>query len=275
MYLTDPEIEFLTDIVAECSGNVIQPRQAYMLEQQLTPIAKRIGLDDVAELVNSLRKTDDQSLANLVAEAVTVNETSFFRDAHLFDALKTTIIPELVQRLSDVQRIRIWSAACSCGQEPFTIAMILRDHFPELIDWNVEIIATDISDEMISKSETGEYSQLEVNRGLPAHKLVRFFEQKGPTWRVKEELKELIEFRKLNLKNDWPPFGQFDLVFVRNVLIYFNQNTKSEILNRVRRVMRPDSYLFIGSAETTIGLGVPFQREEIDATFCYRPTGHQ
>ena len=273
MQLTNPDIEFLTGIVAECSGNVIAPRQAYMLEQQLAPIAKSVGLNDVPELVRSLRAKANPFLTNRVAEAVTVNETSFFRDVHPFEALKDSIIPELIKRNRSTKSIRFWSAACSCGQEPYTIAMVIRENFPQLKDWKIEIVATDISDEMLEKSRAGEYSQLEVNRGLPVRKLVRFFERKGSAWQTKQELRDIINFKKLNLTNTWPPLGQFDVVFIRNVLIYFDQKMKSEILKRVRRVLRQDSYLFIGSAETTIGLSIPFQREEIDATICYRPNG--
>ena len=273
MLLSDPDIQFLTDVVAECSGNVIAPRQAYMLEKQLTPLAKSEGLADLSELVNKLRCHSDQKLKSLVAEAVTVNETSFFRDVHPFEALRKEIIPALIKKNHATRSIRIWCAACSCGQEPYTIAMVIREHFPNLSNWNIEIVATDISDEMLAKSKSGEYSQLEVNRGLPVTKLVKFFDRQGSKWQTKPMLKELIKFQKLNLTKAWPQVGQFDIVFIRNVLIYFEQATKSEILKRVHKVVRPEGYVFIGSVETTIGMGVPFQREEIDATVCYRPIG--
>ncbi len=271
MLLTDPDIEFLSGVVAEYSGNVISPRQAYMLEKQLTPVAKNVGLNDVVELVGKMRQAPNAILSTQVAEAVTVNETSFFRDNHPFVALEKKVIPDLIARNQSKKEIRIWCAACSCGQEPYTIAMIIREHFPHLSDWNIQIVATDLSDEMLNKSKSGEYSQLEVNRGLPVKKLVRFFDRQGSVWQVKQELKDLIDFRRLNLTTAWPFLGQFDIVFIRNVLIYFDQSTKAEILHRVRRVLRPDGYLFIGSVETTIGLGVPFQREEIDVSVCYRP----
>lgn len=271
MLLTGPDIEFLSGVVAEYSGNVILPRQAYMLEQQLMPVAKSIGLSDVVELVGKMRRAPSAILATQVAEAVTVNETSFFRDNHPFVALEKKVIPDLIAKNQSSKELRIWCAACSCGQEPYTIAMIIKESFPQLKDWNVQIVATDLSDEMLNKSKSGEYSQLEVNRGLPVKKLIKFFDRKGAVWQAKQELRDLINFRRLNLTTSWPYLGQFDIVFIRNVLIYFDQNTKAEILNRVRRVLRPDGYLFIGSAETTIGLGVPFQREEIDVSICYRP----
>lgn len=271
MILTAPDIEFLSGVVAEFSGNVISPRQAYMLEQQLTPIAKRVGLTSVTELVGKMRKTPSTILSTQVAEAVTVNETSFFRDNHPFVALEKKVIPDLIAKNKSTKKLRIWCAACSCGQEPYTIAMILRESFPQLRDWKVEIVATDLSDEMLRKSKAGEYSQLEVNRGLPVKKLVKYFERKGTAWQVKQELRDLISFRRLNLTTAFPPLGEFDIVFIRNVMIYFDRSTKEKILTRVRNVLRSDGYLFIGSAETTIGLSVPFKREEIDVSICYRP----
>ncbi|MFK7768393.1 MAG: protein-glutamate O-methyltransferase CheR [Mariniblastus sp.] len=271
MLLTEPDIKFLSGVVAEYSGNVISPRQAYMLEQQLLPVAKSVGLTDVVQLVGKMRTAPSPTLSTQVAEAVTINETSFFRDNHPFVALEKKVIPDLITQNQATKELRIWCAACSCGQEPYTIAMIIRESFPQLRDWKVQIVATDLSDEMLKKSKSGEYSQLEVNRGLPVKKLIKFFDRKGSVWQAKQELRDSIEFRRLNLTTPWPYLGQFDIVFIRNVLIYFDQTTKAEILNRVRRVLRPDGYLFIGSAETTIGLGVPFQRKETDVSVCYRP----
>ena len=269
--LSNSDIDFLSNLVSKCSGNVIVARQAYMLEKQLRPIAEHVGLKDAAELVAQLKKTPNAQLASRVAEAVTVNETSFFRDVHPFTALKSSVLPDIIERNRSKRRLRIWCAASSSGQEPYTIAMVIKEHFPELASWNVEILATDISNEMLEKCSRGSYSQLEVNRGLPVTKLVRFFERDGMNWRAKKELRDLIKFRRLNLTSNWPNMGKFDLVFARNVMIYFDRPTKTEILNRVGGVLAPDGYLFLGSAETTIGLSVPFQRKDVDVSFCYRP----
>ncbi|OYP36454.1 CheR family methyltransferase [Rhodopirellula sp. MGV] len=271
MTLATSDIDFLRDLVAKHSGNVIAPRQVYMLEQRLAPLAGTIGLGDVPALVAKLRSTNDANLSNQVAEAVTVNETSFFRDMHVFEAMRKSVIPDLMKKNERSKEIRIWCAACSSGQEPYSLSMVIREHFPQLASWKVSIVATDLSEEMLSKSRSGAYSQLEVNRGLPAKSLVRYFERKGASWQAKRELSELIDFRRLNLTTPWPFLGQFDVIFIRNVLIYFDQRTKADILTRMRRALRPDGYLFIGAAETTIGLNVPFQRTEIDATVCYRP----
>ena len=269
--LSNPDIDFLSNLVVRCSGNVIVARQAYMLEKQLLPVAESVGLQNAAELVAQLKKSPSANLSSQVAEAVTVNETSFFRDVHPFTALKSTILPDIIAGNKKKKRLRIWCAASSGGQEPYTIAMVIREHFPQLADWNVEILATDISNEMLEKCSQGVYSQLEVNRGLPVTKLVRFFERDGMNWRAKKELRDLIKFRRLNLTTNWPEMGVFDLVFARNVLIYFDRPTKTKILNRIGTVLGPDGYLFLGSAETTIGLSVPFQRKDVDVSFCYRP----
>lgn len=272
MPITTPDIDFLRGIVADLSGNVIAPRQVYMLEQRLNPLAESLGLTDIDTLVKELRRSNDTSLKTKVAEAVTVNETSFFRDVHPFEALRTHIIPELVKKNAAKKSIRIWCAAASTGQEPVSIAMTIRESFPELSNWKCDIVATDLSEEVLDRCRSGSYSQLEVNRGLPARKLVRFFERTGADWRTKPEIRNMIRYQRLNLTKPLTFMSQFDIVFIRNVLIYFDQPTKTDILKRVHRTLSPDGYLFIGSSETVIGMGLPYRREEIDATVCYRPT---
>lgn len=272
MPITNPDIDFLRGIVADLSGNVIAPRQVYMLEQRLNPLAESLGLTDIDTLVKELRRSNDTSLKTKVAEAVTVNETSFFRDVHPFEALRTHILPELVKKNAAKKSIRIWCAAASTGQEPVSIAMTIREGFPELSNWNFDIVATDLSEEVLEKCRSGNYSQLEVNRGLPARKLIRFFERAGADWRTKPEIRDMIRYQRLNLTKPLTFMSQFDIVFIRNVLIYFDQPTKTDILKRVHRTLSPDGYLFIGSAETVIGMGLPYRREELDATVCYRPT---
>lgn len=272
MSLATPDIDFLRGVVADLSGNVIAPRQVYMLEQRLNPLAESLGLTDIDELVKELRRSHDTPLKTKVAEAVTVNETSFFRDVHPFDALRTSIIPELVKKNAAKKSIRIWCAAASTGQEPVSIAMTIRESFPELSNWKFDIVATDLSEEVLDRCRSGNYSQLEVNRGLPARKLIRFFERSGADWRTKPEIRDMIRYERLNLTKPLTFISQFDIVFIRSVLIYFDQPTKTDILNRVHRTLCPNGYLFIGSSETVIGMGLPYRREEIDATVCYRPT---
>ena len=273
MSLPTADIDFLRGLVAEHSGNVIAPRQVYMLTQRLDPVARGVGLDNVEQLVDELRRARNPQLSDKVAEAVTVNETSFFRDMHLFEALRTKLLPDLARARQDTKRIRIWCAACSSGQEPYSIAMTIHEQFKRLDEWDIRILATDLSEQMLAKSRAGEYSQLEVNRGLPARKLVQYFNRKGQIWQVRPELRSLVNHRRLNLTQAWPYLGHFDLVFIRNVLIYFDQKTKADILQRIGSVVAPGGNVFIGSAETIIGLGVPFERQEINGTVCYQPNG--
>ncbi|MFK7821646.1 MAG: protein-glutamate O-methyltransferase CheR [Planctomycetaceae bacterium] len=271
MALATKSIEFIRDLVEQQSGNVISPRQSYMLEQRLAPMAETMGLDDVEGLVNELRRTRNPKLSTDVAEAVTVNETSFFRDMHVFQALQKKILPDVIARNQQTKTIRIWSAASSSGQEPISIGMVIREHFPELSNWKIKIVATDLSEAMLTKCRSGQYSQMEVNRGLPVAKLVKFFSRNGSTWQVKPEVLGLIDYKRMNLTKPWSYMGQFDVVLIRNVLIYFELAAKADILQRVRGVLHPGGYLFIGAAETMIGMGAQYQREEIDATVCYRP----
>lgn len=270
MPLAAPDIEFLKKLIAERSGNVISSNQDYLLESRLAPVARAAGLDDIQALVAELRKRPGSTLPERIAEAMTINETSFFRDMAPFDALKRSVLPALIQKRAASKSLSIWCGASSSGQEPYSIAMILRE-FHELSTWNVKVLATDLSDEMVKRTTDGIYSQFEVNRGLPAQELVRSFERKGTQWQAKPELRKLIEARRMNLTSAWPFMSQYDVVFLRNVLIYFDQPSKERILTRIHKVLRPDGYLFLGGGETLITLNVPFLREPIGKTVCFRP----
>lgn len=270
MTLTTQDIDYLSVLVAEQSGNVVTHRQGYLLEQRLAPIAKQAGSESVHELVASLKKGNNKVNAQQIAEAVTVNETSFFRDNHPFDALKKSIIPELIEARKAQKSLNIWCAACSSGQEPYSIAMTIRENFPELNSWKIRILATDISEQMLAKSKSGTFSQMEVNRGLPARKLVCFFDRQGTDWIAKPDMRSMINCRSLNLSKPWPYLGEFDIVFIRNVLIYFDQSAKQDILCRAAKILKPDGFLFLGSSETTIGINVPLERKQRDDTVCYQ-----
>ncbi|MBL8818261.1 MAG: protein-glutamate O-methyltransferase CheR [Planctomyces sp.] len=271
MPLAAPDVEYLKTVIAERSGNVISSNQDYLLESRLSPVAKTMGLDNVEKLVAELRRRPASQLHDRVAEAMTINETSFFRDIAPFDAMRTDILPELIRRRASSKSLSIWCGASSSGQEPYTIAMLIREHFNELAGWNVRILATDISDEMVKRTQDGLYSQFEVNRGLPAPMLIRHFERKGTQWQAKPELRRMIDAKKLNLTTPWPAIAQFDIVFLRNVLIYFDTTAKSKILTRIHKSLRPDGYLFLGGGETLITLNVPFVRESVGKTVCFRP----
>ncbi|WP_437205116.1 CheR family methyltransferase [Planctomicrobium sp. SH664] len=270
MPLAAVHFDYLRDVVSQRSGNTVSSTQSYLLESRLTPFAERMGLQNVESLVAELRKTPASALHDKVAEAMTVNETSFFRDLQPFDVLREQLLPKLIAARTPLRRLRIWSAACSSGQEAYSLAMTIREYFPELATWTVEILATDLSDEMLERTRNGTYSQFEVNRGLPARLLARYFERTGLVWQAKAELRSLIQCRKLNLMSIGA-LPAFDVVFLRNVLIYFDQPRKEAILAGVHRVLATDGCLFLGGGETLINLQVPFQREMAGPAPFFRP----
>lgn len=269
MALSPPDFQYVSQLVRQRSAIVLEPEKSYLLDARLTPLAKAEGFPSLDAMVAAMRLKPYDGLHRKVVEAMTTNETSFFRDLHPFEALKTVVIPEVMERRKAERQINIWCAACSSGQEPYTVAMTLKD-MPQLTGWNVRILGTDLSSEMVAKSRAGRYGQIEVNRGLPANLLVRYFEKKGMEWQVKPEIQQMCEFRELNLIEPWGTLPSMDVVFLRNVLIYFNVETKKSILANVRKVMRPWAYLFLGGAETTINLGDVFERVQFDRAGCYR-----
>ncbi len=270
MPIAAPDMEYLRGIVVHRSGNVLTNEQGYLFENRLAPVAQKMGLTNVAALVAELRRSNSTALQELVSEAMTINETSFFRDVHPFEALRTQIVPAVMQARQATKQLSIWCAASSCGQEPYSLAILLQEHFPQLANWNVRIVATDLSDEMLAKARAGKYSHFEVNRGLTAKLLMNHFTRQGTEWIVNEEVRRLIEFRKLNLTQPWPYMAACDIVFIRNVLIYFDQPTKQSILERVLKVLCPDGFLFVGASETLLDLNLPVRREEINPTVVYR-----
>jgi chemotaxis protein methyltransferase CheR len=268
--LSSADFAYVQTLVRERAAIVLEDRQDYLVEARLSPVARDAGLASVGALVTRLRGSHSDGLHSRVVEAMTTNETSFFRDVHPFDALERHMLPGLIARRSAQRRLSIWSAACSSGQEPYTVAMILADRFPQLRDWDVRILATDISTQMLQRARTGRFSQLEMNRGLPAARLVRHFTRTGTQWEASVALRAAVEFRPLNLVEPWPPIGPVDVVLLRNVLIYFSPATKREILARVRRILRPDGFLILGGAETTLGLDERFERLQVGTASCYR-----
>ena len=271
MSLLPNDVDFLRSAIAERSGNVISRSQSYLLESRLSPVATEAGLRDVHALVAELKNNPRNPLHNAVTEAMTINETSFFRDMQPFDALRDHVVPEFLGLRKISRRLSIWSAACSSGQEPYSIAMLLRTHFPQLATWGVKLLSTDYSTEMVERTKAGLYSQFEVNRGLPSACIVRHFTRTGLRWQVKPDLRQLIVAKKLNLTEEWPLNTKHDVVFLRNVLIYFDRTTKEQILKRVHQSMCKDGYLFLGGGETLIQLDAPFEHMTIGKTVCYRP----
>jgi len=251
--VTPIDYDFLRKLLKERSGLTLSDDKQYLVESRLVPLSRKAGLGGISELVVALKR-GNESLTVDVVEAMTTNETFFFRDKVPFDHFKDTIIPELIKARATRRTIRVWCAAASTGQEPYSLAMILKDFGAQLAGWRIEIVATDISQEVLEKCKAGIYSQFEVQRGLPIQKLVTHFKQIGETWQINPDIRAMVQFRHLNLLQDFKHLGMFDVIFCRNVLIYFEQATKIEILNRLAKVNEPDGCLFLGAAETVVGL---------------------
>jgi chemotaxis protein methyltransferase CheR len=263
------EYDYLCQFLKERSGLALAPDKEYLVENRLQPVARKHGRKTVPELIAMLRAPDAGHLKVEVTEAMMNNESYFFRDRVPFDRLGDTVLPELLRTRALRKKIRIWCAAASTGQEPYSIAM-LTDRKPELAGWNVEIVATDISGDAIERAKAGLYSQFEVQRGLPIQMLMQHFEEVAGQWRVAERLRNRIDFHTINLLTDFSRLGQFDVVFLRNVLIYFERDTKLDVLARVRQALAPDGYLLLGAAETMVGLGDLFKMVP-ETRALYRP----
>ncbi len=258
MSLHPQDFAFFADILKRESGLALTPDKAYLLESRLAPIARRREARDLESLATLLRQGRDRELLRDIVEAMTTAETSFFRDMRPFTVLKDDIIPSLTRRREASRRLNIWSAACASGQEVYSLAMLLQEH-PLLIGWHVDILATDICAPILEKAKAGSYSQFEVQRGLPIHSLVRHFTKDGDHFVVKPALRDNIRFRQANLLDTPPGQGAFDIIFCRNVLIYFDPATKVDALRNLRCALAPDGVLFLGGAETVVGLSVDFQ----------------
>jgi chemotaxis protein methyltransferase CheR len=252
--MNSADFHFLAAFLKERSGLIIGPDKTYLLEARLGPLLKTEGLSDMSELVERLHQPGRSAVKEKVVDAMTTNETSFFRDSHPFDNLRKSVIPGLIARRAATRTLRIWSAACSTGQEPYSLVMMLKEHFPVLSGWKVEIIATDLSTSVLVRAREGVYSTFEVQRGLPIQMLIRHFDQIDQQWRIKPDLRQAVQFRPANLLEDLSALGIFDVVMCRNVLIYFDQPTKTRILHAIARRIAPDGALILGGAESVFGI---------------------
>ena len=257
--MTPQDFEWLRKFLKERSGLTLGADKEYLLESRLLPLTRRNGLTTLGELVARLKTPGNADLVFSVVEAMTTNETFFFRDKIPFDHLRDTILPALIAARAKEKRVRIWCAAASSGQEPYSIAMLLRSMAPHLRGYRVDLLATDLSVAVIERAKQGTYSQFEVQRGLPIRLLVRHFTQAGDTWHIASDIREMVQFRTLNLLQDFAPLGMFDVVLCRNVLIYFDQPTKIAVLERLARQVPQDGYLILGAAETVVGLSEAFR----------------
>ncbi len=270
MSIGSSEFDYIRSMVRAHSSIVLDNGKEYLVDQRLTPLAREEGFASIQELVGCLRAGAFNGLHLKVVEAMTTNETSFFRDIHPFQALRQAVLPDCISKRAAERKLNIWCAACSSGQEPYSIAMLLQEYFPSLLSWNLRLIATDISRKMLARAQLGRFNQLEVNRGLPANLLVKYFTNQGIEWQIKDVIRKMIEFQVMNLTAPWPVSPAIDIVFMRNVMIYFDVDTKKRILGKVRQLLAPDGYLFLGGAETTLNLDESFERVQFEKSSCYQ-----
>jgi chemotaxis protein methyltransferase CheR len=265
------DFDYVRDLVKSHTAISLDDSKVYLINARLLPVARRAGYDSVVGLIRHLRSRPFGDLHSKAVEAILTTETSFFRDFYPFDALRREVLPKLIEsRRSSNRSLGIWSAGCSGGQEPYSIAMLLRDGFPELATWDLRLHASDVSVSVLEKSKNGLYSQNEVNRGLPAPMLVKFFRQSGSDWRVNDEIRSMVSFFQHNLARDAPMIPPMDIIMMRNVLIYFDVETKRRVLRRIRNHLAPGGYLMLGTAETTLNLDDGFQRQRIGQAVFYR-----
>jgi len=276
--VTPLDYDYLRKRVKDRSGLVLTADKQYLVESRLLPVARKGGLSGLSDLVQRLKGPNAQALTVEVVEAMMTNESFFFRDKLPFEHFREIMVPALLAARANQRRIRIWSAAASTGQEPYSLAMCLKEIAPQIAGWRIDIVATDLSTEVLEKAKAGIYSQFEVQRGLPIQMLIKYFTQVGETWQIAPEIRAMVQFRPFNLMNDFASLGMFDVVFCRNVLIYFDQQTKVGVLERAARVVERDGYLVLGAAETVVGLTdsfkpVPDRREIYSANLGTKLTG--
>ena len=267
--MTPPDYEYLRKLLKDHSGLDLSADKQYLIESRLLPLSRKCGLAGISELVQKMKGGAPAIVAQVV-EAMTTNETFFFRDKVPFDHFRDSIMPEVLKARAARKSIRIWCAAGSTGQEPYSLAMSLKEMSAALAGWRVEIIATDLSQEVLEKSKAGIYSQFEVQRGLPIQMLVKYFKQNGELWQINADIRAMVQHRQLNLLHDFSQLGLFDVIFCRNVLIYFDQDTKINIFGRLDKSKEADGFLVLGAAETVVGLTDVFKPFP-DKRGLYRP----
>lgn len=265
--MSESNAAFVRDLVYGKSAVVLDESKRYLIESRLDPLVRARRLSSADSLIKQA-KAGALDLQTELVEAIMTSETSFFRDVVPFEALRTRILPQLLAARADRRSLTIWSAACSTGQEPYSLAMLLLEHFPLKRRWPIRIVATDLSRPTLERARAGRYRQIEINRGMPASLLVKYFARDGREWVVAPEVRSMVELRLLNLIDPWPSDLHPDVIFMRNVLIYFDTPTKKAILERVRRTIAPDGVLFLGATETMLSLDDGWERV-VFANSCY------
>ncbi len=262
--------DFIRELVRSRSAIILEPEKNYLLQSRLEPVAKRERISSIGTLVAKLRETAYSPLHQQVVEAMTTNETSFFRDDLPFRVLKDKLLPEIISRKARTKTLNIWCGASASGQEPYSVLLILLESFPQLRSWQVEFVATDISDEMVARCQKGVYSPLEISRGLPEALLRKYFTPVGGNWVIHEGIKDRITFKTMNLMGKWLPFPVLDLVLLRNVMIYFDVPAKRAVLQKIGKLLDPQGYLMLGGSETTINLDDRYEGLNLSGVSCFR-----
>ncbi|MBO6892827.1 MAG: protein-glutamate O-methyltransferase CheR [Roseibium sp.] len=257
--MTPSEFEFLKNFLKTKSGLVLSNDKQYLVESRLQPIARSSKLETLSAVIQTLQRGGNRALETDVIEAMTTNESFFFRDKTPFDHFKDTMLPSLLESRATRRQIKIWCAAASTGQEPYSLGICLKEQASKMAGWRTRILGTDLSQEVLEKAKAGLYSQFEVQRGLPIQMLLKYFEQQGEMWQINPDMRAMVEWRKFNLLDSFTSLGEFDIIFCRNVLIYFDQATKSEILGRLAKSVPDDGFLVLGAAETVVGLTDAFK----------------
>lgn len=274
MALPLADFEFVASFARRSAAIIIEPGKDYFVESRLTPLASSNACGSVPEFINLLRKTPTSNpLHNKVLDALTTNETFFFRDIAPFDALRESLIPGLIAQRAAQRSLAFWSAASSTGQEAYSLCILLREHFPQLVDWNIQIIGTDLSATVLAQARAGRYNEFEINRGLSPALIQKYFTREGSAWTANAELRRMVDFRPMNLIEPWPRLPLFDVVLMRNVMIYFDVPTKQTILRNIRANLQPKGALILGSAETTINLDAGWQSVGFGRATVYQPVG--
>jgi len=257
--VTPNDYDYLRSLLKQRSGLILAPDKQYLVESRLLPLVRKAGTDSIGGLLLKMQEPGAETLIADAVDAMTTNETFFFRDKIPFEQFRSVIMPALLKARSAQRSIRIWCAACSTGQEPYSLAIALKEMGAALAGWRFDIIATDIATPVIDRARDGVYNQFEVQRGLPIGLLLKYFEKNGDNWQVVPEIRSMVKFRQLNLLRDFSALGMFDLVFCRNVLIYFDHETKVDVLRRIALTMEADGFLVLGAAETVVGISDRFR----------------
>lgn len=259
MSIDSRDFEYLRDFLMKSSGLVVKPEKEYLLKSRLEPLARAQGMESISELVASMKSPAAKNLQVNVTDAMTTNESLFFRDKTPFEHLDNIMLPYFLNARKSNKRLRIWCAASSTGQEPYSIAISLKEQAIKLAGWNFELLGTDISKTVLDKASTGGYTQFEVQRGLPIKLLLKYFTQQGDSWLINDDIRKMVKYKESNLLESFSNLGKFDIVFCRNVLIYFDLETKKQVLEKIAMQMEKDSYLLLGAAETVMGVCEKFE----------------